>query len=92
MTTVHKYSLEMSDHVSIKMPRGSQLLHVGIQGGGLYLWARVDTDAPRVRRDLRVAGTGHSLGDAYDRPHIGTVITASGALVLHVFDLGEVPA
>lgn len=86
MLTVYKYQLNIDDHIIVDMPAGAELLFVSTQYGVPCLWARVDTTAPMVRRNLRIAGTGHSnAGGIY----VGTFMLHGGALVFHVFDLGE---
>lgn len=83
---VYKYILE-GDESEIRMPERAELLHVALQGSRLCLWARVAKDAKEVTRTVRVVGTGWD--NRADGVYVGTVLTASGALVWHVFDLGE---
>jgi hypothetical protein len=85
-TSVWKYDLRVDDRVLVEMPCGAELLHVGNQTGAsdrFTLWARVDTEAPNVAREILVRGTGHPAPDA---PYVGSVV---GALVWHVFDGGD---
>lgn len=90
MIAVWKYALEIADEQEIVMPWGAELLHVADQEGGigtpLALWARVNTAQPEVRRLILIRGTGHSVDW---QPYVGTVVTARGALVWHVFDGGD---
>jgi hypothetical protein len=87
MSEVWKYTLEIEDEQSIAMPEGAELLHVGDQYGKLALWARViPTGEREVRRVILIRGTGHPI---WSQPYIGTVVTANGSLVWHVFDGGE---
>jgi hypothetical protein len=92
--TVWKFELRITDVQEVRMPRGAELLCVGTQAGTdgvVMLWARVGIDAARSQplavRRIRIAGTGHpdATGD-----YVGTVQLHGGALVFHVFDLGEV--
>lgn len=53
------------------------------------LWALVETVEPKVRRTLVAVGTGLPVDGVVAHPYIGTVVLHNGALVLHVFDLGE---
>jgi hypothetical protein len=89
MKTVYKYELPTEDIAALQMPAGAELLHVGVQGSDVMLWARVDPDAPCVTRRVRFAGTGHPLGEGADAPYVGTALLYNGRLVFHVFDLGE---
>jgi len=92
--TVWKFPLTATERFAIAMPRGAQLLHVGTQGVGLEaqasVWVLCDTEAPRTRRAFAVCGTGHDSGHCTGQ-HIGTFMLGNGALVFHVFDLGEAP-
>lgn len=90
MKVVWKFDLEIMDDQAVEMPEGAELLAVADQYGSfrdLTLWARVDPDAEPERRVILICGTGHPVGD---EPHVGSVITAGGALVWHVFDGGPV--
>ena len=87
MRTVYKYELEIADEQFVVMPTGAELLTVQVQAGTgmVCLWARVDTDAPVVRRRIWMRGTGYP--DAYD-VYVATFQYHFG-LVFHVFDGGE---
>lgn len=91
MRTVWKFPLEVTDLQEIAMPQGAEILHVGnqfpVNVSTLDLWAIVDPNAPVVARKLAIHGTGHPVMEG--GTHIGSVITAGGALVWHVFDHGE---
>jgi len=96
-TTVYRYPLKLEDEQVIEMPAGAEILHVarrenhrvmlGVAGvhDAIELWARVDPDQPVQPRHIRVAGTGHLLGDD-ELVHLGTVQTAEGRLVFHIFE------
>lgn len=87
MDTVYKYAMPLTDVSDIGMHKGATLLHVDKQYDDIFIWARVDTKAPLVRRRFRLAGTGHDLAIASGAIHVGTVVY--GVLVFHLFDLGE---
>jgi hypothetical protein len=62
----------------------------------VQVWADVETGRPMARRVIGIFGTGHEVprtmvsGDGtVPFVHVGTVTTAGGALVWHVFDGGE---
>lgn len=84
--TVYKYTLHLDDTVEVVMPKGAEVLSVGEQNGLICVWARVDTREPSVKRLFRVAGTGHP--DPRGN-FVGVVMQHGGALVWHIFDLGE---
>jgi hypothetical protein len=81
-----------------EMPKGARPLSVGHAGaahdprGAIFIWAIVpDPAAPQVPRNFWVAGTGLDLReDLATAPCLGRVEMADGALIFHVFDLGEV--
>lgn len=86
MIAVYKYNLPMDDYVTINLPRGAEVLHVGVQHGETQLWAKVDTGKPAEKRRFRIAGTGHPLdGDKLE--FVGTLMLAGGGLVFHVFEV-----
>lgn len=87
--TVWKFHLAATDKQTIAMPADADLLHVAMQGDALYLWARVDDMKPPAVRHIRVAGTGHPLGEDSSAAHVGSVLMHGGSLVFHVFDCGE---
>lgn len=90
MNTIWKFQVHQSGvRQALDMPRGAKLLHLGVQSGQVYIWAQVDTAAPRVRRQFELVGTGYDLGDVAAGDYVGTVFLQNGALVLHGFDLGE---
>ena len=84
LTMVWKFPLPMKDIAEIEMPIGAEVLYVGTQGQGAFLWARANPDAPRKTRRFRVAGTGHTLGTV--GTYIGSFMLLDGALVFHVFE------
>jgi hypothetical protein len=92
MISVWKFDLTIAGaHEEVKMPAGATLLSAQVQHGGVRLWAKVDTDAPIVTRTMYVCGTGHRApvrGSVF----VATVQMAGGALVWHIFDIGEAPA
>ena len=87
MITVHKYSVPFDDNFSINMPTGAEILTFQLQGGGAYIWCKVDTEATPVARNFRLAGTGHPLPIDKDIKHIGTV--QLNFLVLHLFEISQ---
>lgn len=98
MDTVYKYDAMLfsgasdSDHVTIEMPENAEILHLAVQDGCVYMWARVDSDAPKEKRVFRWAGTGHDLGSLNDEgnkggKYIGTIMLHHGTLVFHLFEV-----
>jgi hypothetical protein len=90
MITVWKYPIP-HDVGFISMPKGAEVLHVGLQAGisGVSpkyvpcVWARVDTNRRQCRRRVTIVGTGHPASE--DAKYAGTFFLHGGDLVLHVF-------
>lgn len=89
--SVYKYSIEVTDYQSVKMPRDAKILYVQLQYNSPHLWALVDKDAPIVNRHIRIIGTGHLADDVSEVNYIGSfqMNINSIPLVFHVFDGGE---
>lgn len=84
---IWKYPLSVSDNPIIEMQSRAEILHVGHQGDGVVLWAKVRTEVGPVRRKFTIYGTGQAM--AMDEgAYVGTVQMPNG-LVWHVFDRGE---
>jgi hypothetical protein len=94
MITIHKYPVEIGDS-SARMPQCAKILTCQIQAGVPCVWALVDTQQPRVDRLFDWHGTGHIIvpstrpNTSYDGVYVATVQLEDGALVFHLFDLGE---
>lgn len=76
---------------AMEMPKGARLIHAHEQAGQVCVWAEVDPAAEPVLRKVLVVPTGNlSTGLTY----VGTAHLVEGgqALVLHVYDGGEVQA
>jgi hypothetical protein len=88
-TTVWKFGFQIDECVRLLMPKGAKVLSVGCQTGDprhLEIWAQCDPRADKEERHFLVCGTGHDRPDIANQPFIGTVITAEGRLVWHVFE------
>jgi hypothetical protein len=71
-----------------EMPKGANVISVGVQGDDITVWAMVDPGAPLVIRDIKVMGTGDPQAvSCCGYAFVGTVFL--GAYVFHVFDRGE---
>jgi hypothetical protein len=86
MKTIWKYKLELTDVQNILMPESARILSVQFQRRELCLWALLDPEEPKMRRRIRIVGTGNPMPD-----HgsiwwfIGTVQQEEYGLVWHVF-------
>jgi len=89
MTTVLKFPINVSDRVELEMPRGAQLLHVGMARAKPCLWALVDETSPPVLRRFRLTATAEPIPDHHpDWKFVGSILV--GANDCHLWDLGEV--
>ena len=97
--TIYKYLLagsweSMSLGVrDVRLPQGAQLLRFSNQGETPAVWALVDPDAPTVPRRLLLAFTGETIDAPADErqwEYVGTADFVGGAIVVHLFDKGEV--
>jgi len=86
--TVYKYPLAIVGEQVVPMPQGARILCVQLQRGDLCLWALVNTANVETDRTIEIIGTGNP---AHHRPrtYLGTVQTAGGMLVWHVFELED---
>lgn len=84
--SVYKYPLKSSRDTILALPIGAELLHVNVQNGGLFLWAKVDADESETEdRSIEVVGTGHSFPYG-ETSFINTILIKNGSVVLHAFE------
>lgn len=67
------------------MPIDAEILHIGVQFGKPFLWARCDPSAPMATRFIWACPTGGQ--NPTDMPYIGTALI-SDDYVEHYFDGG----
>lgn len=83
MQVIYKYKLEFQPIQIVKLPL-KRILTIQIQDGTPCLWALVDTEAPEVPMQIRMAGTG--THDAHDFDKLRFISTTQyGTFVLHWF-------
>ena len=92
MKTIWKYPLPISGQVTVKMPKGAEVLSAKSQHGrDVTLWALVDDSAEEEMRLFVIVGTGHPIlpveGDYRKLKFLATVIVEDGTFVFHVFEL-----
>lgn len=85
--TIWKYSLDITDIQIVDMPEGAKPLTVQIQNGSVVMWCMVDLEAPIVKREIVVAGTGNGISERVisKMSYVGSVQIMNGRLVFHVF-------
>ncbi|KKK61113.1 hypothetical protein LCGC14_3017550, partial [marine sediment metagenome] len=90
MRKIWKFTLPVTDHPIVLMPKGAKVLSAGVQHGDVQVWALVDPEAPKESRRFRVAGTGHPLEDeVVSLRFIDTVQMLGGSLIWHIFEYME---
>jgi len=70
MRTIWKFPIPVADDIfEVLMPKGAQLLHVGMDDSmtEVWLWALVETEVDKEIRRFRIYGTGHQI-----KPNVGT--------------------
>ena len=80
------WKFEVSPATRIQIPEDAQVLSAKFQNGRICIWVLVDPDAPIVKREFEVYGTGHPIQDADDLRFIDTVLVDNGQLIYHVFE------
>ena len=83
---IFKFRLQVTDTQSIMVPGGAEIVSVQFHDDALFAWAKVDPDAPEVSKTIRIAGTGHELGDD-DMKYHATVLDPDRFHVWHVFEI-----
>ena len=89
MHSIWKTCLTVTDVQKITVPVGATILSCDVQNSVVCLWYAVSkAGVPVVEsRTIRIIGTGHDIPDYDDLRFIGTVLTESGSLVWHVFEV-----
>lgn len=78
MRTIFKYPVLQEPQW---IPNGATILHAGLDPQDVpCVWAMVDSEAEKIRRDIRIIGTGWDTPENFI--HIGTFI--AGPFVWHV--------
>lgn len=89
MITVHKITLELLDCFSLELPKNAKILSVQSQRNKPCLWVLLDTEAEKVKRNFRLAGTGHEIEKeiASQLEFIGTFQLNEGGFIGHLFEI-----
>lgn len=86
MTTIWKFPLS-DETTALEMPAGASILRVDVQDGSVFLWAMVDTDAPKETRFFLFYGTGYEIKDADRLKFLNTFFVKGGVYVFHAFEV-----
>ena len=85
MKVIYKYNLTPT----VLLPKDASILKIGMQNGGLYIWALVDpNETTKVERTFEVVGTGHSF-DYNDLKYRFVDTIFDGPLVWHIFEVND---
>lgn len=92
METIYKYELKRDLINDVMMPEGAQVLSAQIQYGEIVIWAKVNTDNPKVKRVFITEPTGAPFVeiDEYEqREYISTcqIPFRATIFVFHVFEI-----
>lgn len=82
---IFKYPLQVRDIQMVEMPKGAAVLTVQAQGEVPCVWAKVDPEAPPIKRCFITYATGERADDGPATHYVGTYQQHGGALVFHVF-------
>lgn len=81
---IFKYPLEVTDHQSVQMVCGADILSVGVDSHGrLCAWAMVNPGQTKHARDIWIIGTGNPMPEVPLR-FLGSVTMAP--FVWHIFE------
>lgn len=64
MKTIWKFQFGVSDRITLRMPKGAEIVSAGLQEGIPTMWGKVDTEAPPELHTFRIIGTGHECPDS----------------------------
>ena len=77
MRTIYKYKIEIQDRQIIEMPFHSQILHLEVVDGDVFLWAMVETDNHMVNVEFVTFATGQEIPNyaLIKVKYVGTYVT-----------------
>ncbi len=83
ISRILRYEVPVDDKTHTLM-LGGPIVHVGTRDPAIVeIWA-VDTGTTRMPCEFTVVGTGHEYPEGWQ--HVGSAITAGGALVWHLLE------
>jgi len=72
----------------IQMPKGAEIMYIGVQQDNIFVWAKVKPHLPKEDRHFKAIDTGQSFHDDY-LTYIGTASMDDGDTVHHIFEISE---
>ena len=84
---IWKYPLDRMEDQDLLMPVGAEILCVQEQDDKVVMWVKVDPDAKKRFRHVKIVGTGEPFEriGIFQNNYIGTI--QQGMNVWHVFEL-----
>lgn len=84
---IYKYTLDVTDHQIIRLPKEAVILSVINQGADIVLYALVNTkETQKCTFAIEIIGTGHKVPEQIEAFNfIGTVGIHNNSYVFHVF-------
>ena len=83
---IWKFSIKDLDVDCVSMPKGAEILDVGIQRGEIQIWAIVDPDANTEDRSFSIYGTGMII-DPEGKKYLKTIFVQNGDFIWHIFEI-----
>jgi len=83
--SIEKWTLNVTDEQSLRLPQDAEILCIRIKDGRPQLWALVDYDKPIVIRKFFTYYSGFPMPDGDFGQYVGTYQLDNG-LVFHVFE------
>ena len=84
--TIWKYQLPVLEEFILEMPKGAEIIRIADQGGMLWAWAVVDTEAPLEARRFLAFKTGAAMPDSNLRYLGWAAIHIQAELALYFFE------
>ena len=86
--TIWKFVMDVTDNLSIIMPKDAEILLIQTQNDIPCLWALVNPKAETEIRNFEMFGTGHDIiyDMSVERKFIGTFQIDKLGLVFHLFE------
>ncbi|GEM_PF-3157757 len=85
---IFKYQMPVLEEFTMELPKGAQIIRVQDQGGMFWLWAVIDTRAPKEARHFRAFKTGGHIPDDLTLNYIGfCAVHVQMELGLYIFEV-----
>ena len=82
--TIYKYKISLLDKQELILPKQAKILSVQVQNGSICIWALVDENLEKEKRQVLIIGTGENIeDDLFVYTYIGTIQQAP--YVWHIF-------